>query len=549
MQVLAIKLSKFMSHDETIVEFPEKGIVTLTGPNGHGKSAIIEAIPGAVWNETLRGTPWQRKGEKSSVTAKVSLKGRELTISRGYTPSGQLKLKLDGTDAEFDSATKAQEFIDSALGSYEIWRRTHVFSSSDDAHLSRSTDAQRKRFMENILGLDKFDRALKTCKDDLRRTLDRTEKTNNDYRLLDTKQEYEKQRLEEAKRSRAAIRVPEKPVSAQASLDSVQTLKQAVRHWDNQKREAYKQVATCEANSQHAERETALLRKSSCPTCKRPIDQALRDSLTSNANSAFVALEAAKKAAEERSAEIDSMLEEAQADVDAAVQKQARTDEARRHYDQLKREKDRLDKVVEDATSANAGFLRQRAECRSELDTLESEMEILRACEKVLGIKGMRANITAHALEGLEEIANHWLERFTANDEIPMALSIKPFKELKRGGTSDEWSIDVDGAGGGYGYQATSAGQRQRIDVALLFSSLHIAQAALGMQGGTTSFDEVFDHLDAAGVAAVAEALSELSEDRLVIVITHSPELVKALKPVMNINVHMGKTEITRGYK
>ena len=56
MNVHEIRLTGFMSHDDTAVALPDRGLVVLTGDNGAGKSSLIEAVAVALWGKTLRGT-------------------------------------------------------------------------------------------------------------------------------------------------------------------------------------------------------------------------------------------------------------------------------------------------------------------------------------------------------------------------------------------------------------------------------------------------------------------------------------------------------------
>jgi ABC-type lipoprotein export system ATPase subunit len=51
----------------------------------------------------------------------------------------------------------------------------------------------------------------------------------------------------------------------------------------------------------------------------------------------------------------------------------------------------------------------------------------------------------------------------------------------------------------------------------------------------------VFDALDAQGQTDVAAALGEMAQDRMVLVVTHSPELAKALRP--KAKIHVGLVE------
>jgi len=166
---------------------------------------------------------------------------------------------------------------------------------------------------------------------------------------------------------------------------------------------------------------------------------------------------------------------------------------------------------------------------------------VLGAAEQVLGLRGVRASLLGRALSGLEAAANGWLAQIAGDG---LRLRLKPYAEKKTGGISDSISMEIDGAGGGYGYRAASGGERRRIDVALLLALADVAAAARGAKPGTIFCDEVFDALDDTGVEAVAAALAGLAQDRAVVVITHSAELATSLRAVCALHVAAGKVTV-----
>jgi DNA repair exonuclease SbcCD ATPase subunit len=111
-------------------------------------------------------------------------------------------------------------------------------------------------------------------------------------------------------------------------------------------------------------------------------------------------------------------------------------------------------------------------------------------------------------------------------------VRLEPYTERAGGGVKDAIALLVDGAGDGHGYRACSAGERRRLDVALLLALAEIARATSGDEPGTLWLDEVFDALDDDGADAVCAAVRELCRDRCVVVITHSPRLADALRTV-----------------
>jgi DNA repair exonuclease SbcCD ATPase subunit len=159
---------------------------------------------------------------------------------------------------------------------------------------------------------------------------------------------------------------------------------------------------------------------------------------------------------------------------------------------------------------------------------------------KVLSVGGVRSHLLIAALTGLESVANRWLEQIVGSG---LSLRLAPYAEKADGGVKDAIAIEIEGAGNGYGYKATSGGERRRIDVALLLAMMEVAGTLYGGDDGTLFFDEVFDALDEDGVEGVCSALESLSEERCVMVITHNKVLESRLKRVASarFNVDAGR--------
>lgn len=166
MHVREILMRCFMSHTKTDLKLPEKGLVVVTGPNGSGKSSLVEGVAFGGWGESLRGTPPWGESPGELVVA-----GDVVRVERSCK-SGKKKMSWSRNGeapVKYESTTKAEEALEAVIGPFDVWRRTHVFSSHDAAHFTMASDGERKRLLECILGLHRFDEALEQCRADRRK--------------------------------------------------------------------------------------------------------------------------------------------------------------------------------------------------------------------------------------------------------------------------------------------------------------------------------------------------------------------------------------------
>lgn len=169
MQIRRLTLAGYMAFTKAVtLQFPSRGIVLVTGANGTGKSTLADAVSSALWGKAIRPTPpWNETG------GIVQLETDELSVRRSNTKTKtQLSWRLlEGANEAYDTASKAQEALNPHLPiTRELWQRTHVFRSFDLGALSRTSDAERKRLLESMLGISDMDTAHAAAKEQVRAT-------------------------------------------------------------------------------------------------------------------------------------------------------------------------------------------------------------------------------------------------------------------------------------------------------------------------------------------------------------------------------------------
>ncbi len=554
--VRQIELRDLMIHEHTTIDLPERGIVLVTGPNGSGKSSLIECVAVALWGKTLRGTPAWVDGAKTSLSRAKLADG--LCVERKRVGArGRIDLEFRREHGDqtiqpvYETTSKAQDALEDIIGPFDVWRRGHVFSSADAAHFSLASDAERKRLLESMLGIDNFDHALEECRADLREASSACVNCRSTISLTEAKLESERQRLADAEKHLASVSEPSAVGVGYAALGSLTALdkdiadtRQAIQKAQHRLRLADRAGVQHEAEANQCDTTLGKLHDSTCPTCSQVIPPELREQLRIQASAARGRASAAREAArascagvQDEIADLEGELAELQAQRSRLSEAQTRERLANAARKEREKRIEQARKTVDEARVRIAELEANLRDARANYAAQIVEVDTLTAVESVLGLRGVRANILSRALGGLDMVANSWLMRLGLSG---LSARLRSYSEKKSGGVTDAISIEVLGAGGGHGYKAASAGERRRIDLALMLAIAEIAAAAQGRQVGTLFFDETFDHLDVAGVQALLAALDDLSRERCVVVITHSDILARAVRPVRRIELADG---------
>lgn len=536
---MRLELSNFMSHASTELELPDEGIILVRGVNGAGKSAVTEALSYALWGKTLRGAnPWHDGTIMPVAPGALRFTWNGLEVDRSWSGKQQkLSWGADGKSDEFETRTKAQNALEAIVGPFDLWRRSCVFSSSDAASFSTATDADRKRMLEKLLGLEWFDDALKLARSDFRGAKDR-------WKAIQDKLALAGQRREDllAQIDLFATQLDGMEDPADCSELEAEAKKQRKLRDGLQSELSDYSSTVMKKNRVLAQREQALnttikkfraLQDNKCHECGQDLDVELREVLEASATTEKEKLEKARTTTQQQISAMDEDIDSAQKELNllTAVVEQLATKLAsirsqaqgfKKATRGLKKAQLELDALTKSHEALTASF-----------EKLQPEVAELDAVERILGLRGVRAHILGSVLGSIEAVANTWLAKLSAGT---MSLELSEYTEKKAGGMKDAISLRVRGGD----FQASSGGERRRVDVSLL---LALSQVTSTHAGWPLIFDEVFDALDEPGITQVIGALKELAKSRPVVVITHS--WVEDLATLADITLTVDHGEVT----
>lgn len=174
-----LELKNFLSYGEQIqrIDFKDYSLICLSGKNGHGKSALLDAITWAVWGQARKiagaskaDDGLLRLGQTGMmVSLEFLFAHRTYRVRREYAkpygkPYAALDFEIfDNENNRFVSLTDktiraTQAKIESLIGlDYETFINSAFIRQGQSNEFSKKSSKERKHILGNILGLSKYD--------------------------------------------------------------------------------------------------------------------------------------------------------------------------------------------------------------------------------------------------------------------------------------------------------------------------------------------------------------------------------------------------------
>lgn len=537
MKLKRLKLRGFTKHTDTELHIPDRGIVLVVGANGSGKSSCVDGVATAFWNKTLRGeSPWV--GQEGAVEAETYT---GLSVVRSYK-KGKVSLNVTGTPI-YETPSKAQDALDGVIPTFDLWRRSCVFSSDDATSFAKATPSERSRLFETILALDSFDPGLSACKADLRVSEQASAAASAKVAALEAKLSAAKQRASDARRILASMPPGGEIAKPDLSAIDARILEATASVMDAQSRLSglNRSDGASSARLDELNRRLQKLKADACFTCGQTIPDALRATLRDEiAETLAVREEENTKAAESRRGIEKELAQATKLKQDAVAAKATEAAEYA-EYTRTLATRTTANKTLTTAAQEIEALADALIDAEQELSDATRSTLVLQHAAKALGIKGIRAQILTRAVGGLELAAQDWLLRI-CGDSIKIKFAAS--REKADGTTADEITMHIDIDGGGKSYWAASNGERRRINTAIMFALAQLAEQSSGHFGSTTVFDEALDNLDDDGISAILPVVSAYSEDRCCIVISHNKDIISKLPWQQLWETEQGKVKV-----
>lgn len=218
-----LTLRNFMSYGDepATVDFTDMHVVCLSGDNGNGKSALLDAITWALWGKTRASAVRSATeddlirigADEMEVSFEFFLNDQRYRVvkkrRRGKSSASEWHLAqlvdASGRWVSIGGSSQretAQQIVKLLSMEYDTFLNSAYLQQGHADEFTRKTPAERKRILSEVLGLQRFDRLEAMARTRWQERKQEVTELTNELRLL----EAELQRLPEYERDLEAVR-------------------------------------------------------------------------------------------------------------------------------------------------------------------------------------------------------------------------------------------------------------------------------------------------------------------------------------------------------
>lgn len=552
--VKRVRFKNFRSYGNqfTEVDLIRNKTTVVTATNGAGKSSILMAIEFGLFGKVSNGIPKPdlvNTINKKDCLVEVECEslGRQITVRRGIKPA-IFEVTIDGKLVDQDAAVRdyQKRFEEDVLGfNLNSFRQIVSVSGGSYTPFLLQTAGQRRQIVEELLSLTVFSQMSLLHTANVNRTKEDLADAESEinrlsaslkslHRGLKAVQEQDESHRQQIEGIIADLEGRAKTLTedSQKLTDENDSLLEHVKaHKANEKKLDQLKTYQKDIKKKQANIEKTVSFFSDndhCPTCKQAITEAFKKASIEPLTEKRATMDRALSDLVKKVDEINSQLEETTTvlDVIAANQKRIHANEAQ--VSELQRQIKAQRKQL--STSANVD------EIQKEITKTEASLELMQNRRLAL-LEEKQYNDVVAAIIKDGGIKGRIIDQYVPhmNNEINRYLQImgldisftmdNQFRESIKSRYNDELS-----------YSSFSAGERARIDIAILFTWRALARLKSSLSCNLLALDELFDSaLDAVGLEAFIDLLRYHLPDNNVFLITHRPEVVDKFESNLRI--------------
>lgn len=535
-------------NSETTIYLNRDSSTLVVGANGAGKSTMLDALSYALFGKPHRSINKPQlvnsiNNKNCLVTVEFSVGKIEYKIIRGMKPN-IFEVYRNGKLLDQESHSRDyQKIIEQNILklNHKSFHQVVVLGSSNFIPFMQLPSHQRRNVIEDLLDIGIFTKMNGVLKEKI--AMLRSQMNDTDHQLellketikLQTEHIGELKRIDTSqaeKREKEVKRIEEEIESIEESNKTLQeeydefynTTTSDYQKTQDEKRELESSKSSIKTKMDDVVNESLFYEKNNtCPTCSQEISIELKDSKNHECK------EKAKSLNDEYYT-IKDKIQETNEEADELYKKIVHLNEVnssiRQNDVKIKGLQERISSLqetveVQDTTEAE-NKLSEDKEKRSELMTKRTEQSKLSsyfdAISELLRDTGIKTKVIRQYLPVMNKLINQYLQTL---DFFVLFHLDDSFNETIKSRHRDEFT-----------YASFSEGEKQRIDLSLLFAWRQIAKMKNSANTNLLILDETFDSsMDADGVDNLLKILYTFKEDSNVFIISHKQDLLEGKFP------------------
>jgi DNA repair exonuclease SbcCD ATPase subunit len=546
----AVRWKNFLSTGDkfTTIQLDRSPSTLIVGHNGAGKSTLLDALSFGLFGKAHRDI------KKDQLVNSINMRGaivevefdigvHTFKIIRGIKP-GKFEIWQNGNMINQSSASRDyQKFLEQNILklNHKSFHQIVVLGSSSFIPFMQLSPGQRREVIEDLLDIQVFSKMNQILKE--RSGKLKEEINDSNYKLDVLKEKVNIQR----KYIRDITEINDEQINskhAEIALyrGEIEEL-QGVNTADSNYISLTQDKLTKDLKANHDRRQAILNYQAqfqqqiktivkeakfyeeheNCPTCTQSISPSIRDEKLKSSQEKAKTLQEALVHASEQSASLESVIDGLNDIAETIRNKSSNITANNNTITRLQRQIHTLENDISNLNSKEGDLGKANQELQESLDSKEEVSEIkLRLMEEktyndaageMLKDTGIKTKVIKQYLPVMNKLVNNYLQ--VLDFFVSFNLD-ENFNEIIKSRHRDSFN-----------YASFSEGEKQRIDLALLFTWRQIARMKNSTSTNLLVLDETFDSsLDHDGVDNLIKILGTLDNDTNVFVISHKGDLL-----------------------
>ena len=546
----AVRWKNFLSTGDkfTTIQLDRSPSTLIVGHNGAGKSTLLDALSFGLFGKAHRDI------KKDQLVNSINMRGaivevefdigvHTFKIIRGIKP-GKFEIWQNGNMINQSSASRDyQKFLEQNILklNHKSFHQIVVLGSSSFIPFMQLSTGQRREVIEDLLDIQVFSKMNQILKE--RSGKLKEEINDSNYKLDVLKEKVNIQR----KYIRDITEINDEQINskhAEIALyrGEIEEL-QGVNTADSNYISLTQDKLTKDLKANHDRRQAILNYQAqfqqqiktivkeakfyeeheNCPTCTQSISSDIREEKLKSSQEKAKTLQEALVHASEQSASLESVIDGLNDIAETIRNKSSNITANNNTITRLQRQIHTLENDISNLNSKEGDLGKANQELQESLDSKEEVSEIkLRLMEEktyndaageMLKDTGIKTKVIKQYLPVMNKLVNNYLQ--VLDFFVSFNLD-ENFNEIIKSRHRDSFN-----------YASFSEGEKQRIDLALLFTWRQIARMKNSTSTNLLVLDETFDSsLDHDGVDNLIKILGTLDNDTNVFVISHKGDLL-----------------------